>query len=64
MLSSKARVSAIGSKLTAVNPEKIARLRDDDLVSLHDRLHELHQLGVKLDDEEVCQRINGCLEGR
>ncbi len=44
------------TKLTAINPEKIARLKNADLIELHESLHGLYQLGRQLDDPEVCHR--------
>ena len=55
-MKSKAKLIQPGIKLTAINPEKIARLNNADIIDLHDRLHDLYQLGKKLEDAEVCQR--------
>jgi 2'-5' RNA ligase len=44
-------------KRTTINPEKIARLRDPDVVHLHERLHQLFAMASIDGDEELAQRV-------
>lgn len=52
----KARLVQPGMKLTSINHSRIDHLSNATIMDLHERLHELFQLGVSLEDEEVCRR--------
>ena len=52
----RAKLIQPGLKLTSISPSRIERLKNADIIDLHDRTHELYQLGKKLEDTEVCHR--------
>jgi 2'-5' RNA ligase len=51
-----APLSLMGSKLTGISAANLARIADERLCELHDRLHELFALALELNDEELMQR--------
>jgi 2'-5' RNA ligase len=56
MRAPKAHIAPVGTTLTAINPEKIARLRDEEMLDVHERLHQLFDLALVDGDEELAQR--------